>query len=58
MNTQDTINTIRADLRNYSESEFKTLLGRLTLNAYGAEVSEALADEVKANEISMTLWGD
>lgn len=46
MNAQDTINTIRADLRDYNDAEFKTLLGRLTLNAYGSEVSEALADEV------------
>lgn len=48
MNTQAIIADIRANLTDYSDADFKTLMGRLTLNAYGAEVSDALADEVIA----------
>jgi hypothetical protein len=42
------IEDIRANLRSYSEEDFRVLQGRLTLNMYGPEVSDALADEVIA----------
>jgi len=44
----DIINEIRSNLKDYSDADFKVLQGRLTLNAYGADVSDALADEVIA----------
>lgn len=39
---------IRANLQDYSDADFKVLQGRLTLNAYGVDVTDALADEVVA----------
>ena len=45
-NAQTTINEIRANMATYSDEDMHTLRGRLTLNMYGAEVSEALAGEV------------
>lgn len=47
-NSTAIIADIRANLTDYSDADFKVLLGRLTLNAYGADVSDALADEVVA----------
>lgn len=35
---------ILTDLPHYSDEELKTLLGRLTLNCYGEEVSNEVAE--------------
>jgi len=47
-NSTAIIADIRANLTTYSDADFKVLQGRLTLNAYGADVSDALAEEVIA----------
>lgn len=47
-NAQATITEIRANMGTYSDEDISILRGRLTLNMYGAEVSEALAAEVIA----------
>ena len=47
-NAANTITEIRANMHTYSDEDMSILRGRLTLNMYGAEVSEALAAEVIA----------